>query len=374
MGMKKLSFFMGLLMLALFPVLSRQDGFDQWVALQESKTSVATSTLDAKLSTAEASRLGNGVDPYTIFGAEDGMYKSISECISNIPNDNTRRHMFNLKPGTVFREKVFVGKDKPFVTLKSDPSNPAVIVWNDTAMTKGKDGKLLTSRGSSTVTIESDYFIAYGIIIKNDALPAKAGDKQVQATALHVTGTKAIFYNCTIEGGQGALYDHQGLHYFKASTIKGSVDFIFGSARSLYEDCSIISTNKDITNMEVAQEGWASESRINSESGFSFKNCTIKGEGKPVFLGRASGNFSQVVYSSTEMDSEIVPIIWEKGNMKIPKSGIYYGEFKCYGPGLDASKKAGWALSLTEAQAKPFTCKSFISGGSWITPLPPADP
>ncbi|XBI73422.1 hypothetical protein VPH35_067178 [Triticum aestivum] len=348
MGMKNLSLFMGLLMLALFPMLSRQDGFDQWVTLQESKTSVATSTLDAKLSTAEASRIGNGVDPYTIFGGEDGMYKSISECISN--------------PGIVFREKVFIGKGKPFITLKSDPSNPAVIVWNDTAMTKGKDGKVLTSRGTAsralyTVTMESDYFIAYGIIIKNDALPAKAGDKQVQATALH-----------------GALYDHQGLHYFKASTIKGSVDFIFGSTRSLYEDCSIISTNKDITNMEVAQEGWASESRINSESGFSFKNCTIKGEGKPVFLGRASENFSQVVYSSTEMDSEIVPIIWEKGNMKIPKSGIYYGEFKCYGPGLDASKKAGWALSLTEAQAKPFTCKSFISGGSWITPLPPADP
>ncbi|VAH94656.1 unnamed protein product [Triticum turgidum subsp. durum] len=308
MGMKNLSLFMGLLMRALFPVLSRQDGFDQWVTLQE-----------------------------------------------------------------MFREKVFIGKGKPFITLKSDPSNPAIIVWNDTAMTKGKDGKVLTSRGSSTVTIESDYFIAYGIIIKNDALPAKAGEKQVQATALHVTGTKAIFYNCTIEGGQGALYDHQGLHYFKASTIKGSVDFIFGSTRSLYEDCSIISTNKDITNMKVAQEGWASESRINSESGFSFKNCTIKGEGKPLFLGRASGNFSQVVYS-TEMDSEIVPIIWEKGNMTIPKSGIYYGEFKCYGPGLDASKKAGWALSLTEAQAKPFTCKSFISGGSWITPLPPADP
>ena len=79
----------------------------------------------------------------------------------------------------MFHEKVFIGKGKPFVTLKSDPSNPAVIVWNDTSMTKGKDGMLLGSNGSSTVSIESDYFIAYGIIIKNDALPAKAGGKQV---------------------------------------------------------------------------------------------------------------------------------------------------------------------------------------------------
>lgn len=47
-------------------------------------------------------------------------------------------------------------------------------------------------------------------------------------------GTKAAFYNCTIDGGQDTLYDHKGLHYFKNCIIRGSVDFIFGFGRSLY--------------------------------------------------------------------------------------------------------------------------------------------
>lgn len=56
---------------------------------------------------------------------------------------------------------MFLSKSKPFVTIRSDdPINPAVIVWNDTAATPGKDGKPLGADGSSTVTVESDYFIA----------------------------------------------------------------------------------------------------------------------------------------------------------------------------------------------------------------------
>ena len=42
------------------------------------------------------------------------------------------------------------------------------------------------------------------------------------------------------------MYDQKGLHYYKACNIKGIVDFIFGFARSLYEECNIISVNKEI--------------------------------------------------------------------------------------------------------------------------------
>ena len=100
--------------------------------------------------------------------------------------------------------------------------NPAVIVWNDTATTMGKDGKPLGVDGSSTMAIESDYFIAYNVVFKNDAPLPKLGEKKGEAPALRVMGTKATFYNCTIEGGQGALYDQTGLHYFKAC-VNGSL-------------------------------------------------------------------------------------------------------------------------------------------------------
>jgi hypothetical protein len=61
-----------------------------------------------------------------------------------------------------------------------------------------------------------------------------------QAVALRISGTKAAFYNCSFNGAQDTLYDHKGLHYFNNCFIQGSVDFIFGSGRSLYEVITLL--------------------------------------------------------------------------------------------------------------------------------------
>lgn len=53
--------------------------------------------------------------------------------------------------------------------------------------------------------------------------------------ALRVTGDQAAFYGCGFYGGQDTLNDDIGRHYFKECFIQGSIDFIFGNARSLYE-------------------------------------------------------------------------------------------------------------------------------------------
>ncbi|OEL18719.1 putative pectinesterase 63 [Dichanthelium oligosanthes] len=380
MAMRKetlfLSLILGLLVLGSLPAPSRQEGdFDKWVALEQANAGkdVGGGKKDPKLTSAEASTVSNGIDPTNNFGGKNGYYKTISESIANIPDDSTKRYVLDLKPGTVFREKVFLKKSKPFVTFKSDPSNPAIIVWNDTATTLGKDGKPLGTVGSATVTVESDYFMAYGVIFKNDAPLPKPGAKKGQAPALRVMGTKAAFYNCTIIGGQVALYDQKGLHYFKDCVIKGTIDFIFGFARSLYEACSIVSINKDI--VPKPAEPQASKTTVaaaGAESGFSFKNCTIKGEGQKIYLGRVLEG-SRAVYSYTEMGMEVVPIILDRGNINYPKSGTYYGNFKCAGPGLDAVKKDKLALDLTDAQVKPFLGTNFISGESWILPPPKKD-
>lgn len=57
----------------------------------------------------------------------------------------------------------------------------------------------------------------------------------MQAVALRLSGDKAVLYRCRILGNQDTLFDHQGRHLFKQCYIEGSIDFIFGSARSLYQ-------------------------------------------------------------------------------------------------------------------------------------------
>lgn len=56
-----------------------------------------------------------------------------------------------------------------------------------------------------------------------------------QAVALVICGDKAAFYDCGFYGAQDTLFDYAGRHYFKNCFIEGSIDFIFGDGRSLYE-------------------------------------------------------------------------------------------------------------------------------------------
>lgn len=56
-----------------------------------------------------------------------------------------------------------------------------------------------------------------------------------QAVALRIAGDQAAFYGCGFYGAQDTLHDDRGRHYFRECFIQGSIDFIFGNARSLFE-------------------------------------------------------------------------------------------------------------------------------------------
>lgn len=57
----------------------------------------------------------------------------------------------------------------------------------------------------------------------------------MQAVALRISGDKAMFYRVRVLGTQDTLLDETGSHYFYQCHIQGSVDFIFGRSRSLYQ-------------------------------------------------------------------------------------------------------------------------------------------
>lgn len=53
--------------------------------------------------------------------------------------------------------------------------------------------------------------------------------------ALRISGDKAVLYKTSILGSQDTLLDERGTHYYLESLIQGSIDFIFGDAKSLFE-------------------------------------------------------------------------------------------------------------------------------------------
>lgn len=79
-----------------------------------------------------------------------------------------------------------------------------------------------------------NYFIWF-LFEKNTAPPPAPGRIGAQAVALRIAGDQAAFYGCGFYGAQDTLNDDRGRHYFRECFIQGSIDFIFGKARSLYE-------------------------------------------------------------------------------------------------------------------------------------------
>ncbi|KAH6823954.1 hypothetical protein C2S53_016558 [Perilla frutescens var. hirtella] len=231
-----------------------------------------------------------------------GDFNTITEAVNTIPLRNNRRILIRLNSG-VYREKLYIPRTMRFLTLVGNATDPPTITGNDTASTvRGRDGKPSTFQ-TATVAVDADYFMAVNVNFENTAAHV-VGTMDGQAVALRISGTKAAFYNCSFYGSQDTLYDHRGLHYFNNCFIQGSVDFIFGYATSLYENCYLNSVAKKVA--------WVTaQKRSNSSisSGFSFKNCTVTGTGS-VYLGRPWGDYSRVIFSYTFLDKVVLPQGW----------------------------------------------------------------
>ncbi|XP_061344488.1 probable pectinesterase 53 [Gastrolobium bilobum] len=348
--------------------IDRVADYDKWISwnvktyqkrtILETKRNVAATgavgqALDLKLRQAESNKV-------TITVSQDGAgdFKTITEALNSIPPRNTRRVIVLIAPG-VYREKVMIPRTLPFITLLGDARGIPTITGNDTASVTGRDGTPLGTFQSATVAVDASYFIAINIKFENTA-PHSIGLVGEQAVAFRISGTKAAFYNCSFYGAQDTLYDHKGLHYFNNCFIQGSVDFIFGSGRSLYENCYVNSITKKVASITA-------QKRTNStlESGFSFKNGVVTGSGQ-VYLGRAWGEYSRVVYSYTYLDTIVLPKGWSDWGDQKRDLRVYYGEYKCSGPGANLTGRVPWARMLTDEEAKPFIGIHFIEGDTWL--------
>eukprot|EP01018_Ginkgo_biloba_P027704 Gb_08496 [translate_table: standard] len=319
---------------------------------------VSLSKLEKKIREAEANKR-----VITVSQDGSGNFSTITDALHSIGVNNTRRTIIYIKAG-VYREKIRIPKKKPFVTFMGDAQEKPIITGNDTASVVGMDGLPLKTFGSATVAVNSNYFIAYNIRFENTAPFPEIGSNGGQAVALRISGDKAAFYNCSFYGAQDTLYDHKGFHYFKGCFIQGSMDFIFGYGRSLYANCHIYSIAKGVAALTAQKRNSTSLS-----SGFSFVDCVISGSGL-VYLGRAWGDHSRVVFGYTYMDKIVLPTGWDNWGVPERERTVYYGQYKCGGPGANTTGRVQWVRILSEKEARPFFTTSFIDGHKWLMGSP----
>ncbi|KAJ6410663.1 hypothetical protein OIU84_007420 [Salix udensis] len=91
-----------------------------------------------------------------------------------------------------------------------------------------------TTYSSATAAVTGDGFIARGITFRNTA-----GPQNNQAVALRSGSDLSVFYRCGFEGYQDTLYVHSQRQFYKECYIYGTVDFIFGNAAVVLQNCMI---------------------------------------------------------------------------------------------------------------------------------------
>ncbi|XP_057765487.1 pectinesterase QRT1 [Salvia miltiorrhiza] len=308
--------------------------------------------------------LENGGDPTKLIvvsqnGTGDSL--TVQGAIDLVPENNTHRVKIYVHPG-IYREKVHIPANKPYITLigDEDKANETVITWHDKAGDKTADGGFLGTWNSASVTVLSDYMCATSITFENTVIvKADLGVNGYQAVALRIAGKHAMFYRVRFLGSQDTLLDQDGSHYFLECFIQGTTDFIFGRATSLYKDC----------NISVVGDGFAIAAHHRDspldQTGFSFLNCTVRGTGH-VFLGRAWGTYSRIIYSYTDFDIDVRPQGWQDWGIPSRRSTAVFGLYECRGRGAQRNTTQDWSKAMNISEAMPFLHTAFIQGDQWL--------
>lgn len=213
-------------------------------------------------------------------------------------------------------------------------------------------------------------FIARGITFRNSAGPQKG-----QAVALRSSSDLSVFYRCAFQGYQDTLMVHSQRQFYRECYIYGTIDFIFGNAAVVFQNCMIFLRRpmRGQANVITAQ----ARNDPFQNTGISIHNSQIRPapDLKPVvrafktFLGRPWQKYSRTVFMKSYMDSLVSPAGWSEWDNPNDLNTLYYGEYKNYGPGSSTRNRVKWRgfhVITSPNVASQFTVRSLIAGQSWL--------
>ncbi|ESQ44002.1 hypothetical protein EUTSA_v10006472mg [Eutrema salsugineum] len=300
--------------------------------------------------------------------AKDGSatHRSVNQAlaaVSRMGKSRSHRVVIYIKAG-VYNEKIEIDREMKNIMLVGDGMDRTII----TNSRNVPDGS--TTYGSATFGVSGDGFWARDMTFENTAGPQKH-----QAVALRVSSDLSLFYRCSFKGYQDTLFTHSLRQFYRDCHIYGTIDFIFGDAVAVFQNCDIfVRRPMDHQGNMITAQG---RDNPHENTGISIQHSrvraapefeAVKGRFKS-YLGRPWKKYSRTVFLKTEIDGLIDPRGWREWRGDFALSTLYYGEFMNTGSGAGTSRRVNWPgfhLLHGEEEASPFTVSRFIQGDSWI--------
>ena len=311
-------------------------------------------------------------------------YRTIGAALGAAPGDGHAAFVIFVRDGR-YREKLSI--QKPNIHLIGESRDGTVLTYDVAAGHISPGGWPYGTRGSWTLHVAAPGFRLERMTVENafdfmgnaakpDSDSTKLRGTQAVAVMLDEGSDRAVFRDCRLSGHQDTLFPNAGRSYFQRCEILGSVDFIFGAGRAVFDDCDIVSRDRG----SVRNNGYitAPSTRISQPYGFVFVRSRLRKETpgmapNSVTLGRPwhpSGRpdaIGSAVFIDTWMDDHVGATGWSPMNSTDaagrvvehqPQDARFF-EYGSSGPGAVASPSR---RVLTPEQAAEYTIARVLGG------------
>lgn len=291
--------------------------------------------------------------------AADGSadYKTVQEAIDAVPMHNDHPVMIHIAPGT-YKEKITISGDKPHIKFIGESAETTVLTYDDFGGKIMENGDIASTFRSGSFNIYANYIEAENITFENTSDSPKGH----QALAIYASGEHLTFTNCRFIGKQDTLYAKDGTQLYKDCYIEGDIDFIFGGARAVFENCTIFAkVNRSKEEIDNGKGGYicAPSTSLAQKYGFLFVGCKLDTDypedriylGRPWHPGADPYAAGCAVFRECEMSEGIKGEGWsDMGGYLVSNARLY--EYKNFGPGAKEHERR---RILSDAEAEVFT-------------------
>ncbi|CAH1422914.1 unnamed protein product [Lactuca virosa] len=294
------------------------------------------------LSTGDRRLLQSGTVKANVVVATDGSgnYKTVAAAVAAAPSKSKTRYVIRIKAG-VYRENVEVPSSKTNIMLMGDGRKNTIITGSRSV----KGGT--TTFNSATVAIVGDGFLARDVTFQTPP--------ELQTTKRWHFVNRQFYINCF---------------------IAGTVDFIFGNAAAVFQNCDIHARRPGPgqKNMLTAQ----GRTDPNQNTGIVIQKCRIGATSDllpvigsfPTYLGRPWKLYSRTVVMQSTVSNVIHPAGWFEWDGNFALDSLSYREYQNTGGGAATSGRVKWKgfkVITSSSEAQGYTPGNFIAGGSWLS-------
>jgi autotransporter-associated beta strand protein len=263
-----------------------------------------------------------------------------------IPQNNTLRRNISIQPGT-YRDYALFEQNRNTVTISGAGASPEDVLLYYPWPTGGS--------GIGVLTLDSSDINVLNLDLDTKAYLTFPG----RMRSLITTGNRLVFENVLIKGGQDTLYTVSGSAYFKNCEVWGSVDFIYGGAVAVFDQCAIV---------EVRDTGGpitAPNTPYAQPYGLVFLNCSFPqatiAAGHPYNVGTGNTTFQRPWGN----DGATAVINCQLGNQFSTKGWAEWGDRE------NTCRDREYGSTMIGGGAAPTVAARQAAGAYWLNTIDP---